>query len=212
MVAKEIYAWLQAHKKEGIIIEAGNNDGLEVHVDSDWGGMHSVCGEVRSRTGVLIRVNKVPVYWKSNLQKVTSTQFDPELDPDTSVGQKEIATSSGYGETLAGADATTAALHIGYVADEYGKPFPKPITIHIDATAAKSFFENTGGASKMKHIDIRSEWVQLVRDRHQFEYTKVDGKKNPAGVLTKLLDRSEFDVYHQELMYTDADQLRGVRE
>ena len=80
LVAKEIYAWLQAHKKEGIIIEAGNNDGLEVHVDSDWGGMHSVCGEVRSRSGVLVRVNKVPVYWKSSLQKVTSTQFDPELD------------------------------------------------------------------------------------------------------------------------------------
>ena len=43
-------------------------------------------------------------------------------------------------------------------------------------------------------------------------YVKVDGNKNPADVLTKLLDRSEFDVYHQELMYTDADQLRGVRE
>ena len=161
---------------------------------------------------MLVRVNKVPVYWKSSLQKVTSTQFDPELDPDTSVGQKEIATSSAYGETLAGADATTAALHIGYVADEYGKPFPKPIIIHIDATAAKSFFENTGGASKMKHIDIRSEWVQMVRDRHQFKYEKVDGKRNPADVFTKLLDRSEFDVYHQELMYTDADQLRGVRD
>ena len=43
-------------------------------------------------------------------------------------------------------------------------------------------------------------------------YVKVDGNKNPADVLTKLLDRSEFDVSHQELMYTDADQLRGVRE
>ena len=125
-----------------------------------------MCGEVRSRSGVLIRVNKVPVYWRSSLQKVTSTKFDPELDPDTSVGQKEIATSSAYGETLAGADAATAALHIGYVADELGAPFPKPNIIHIDATAAKSFFENTGGASKMKHIDIRSEWVQMVRDRH----------------------------------------------
>ena len=52
----------------------------------------------------------------------------------------------------------------------------------------------------------------LVRDRHQFEYEKVDGKRNPADVFTKLLDRSEFDVYHQELMYTDADQLRGVRD
>ena len=68
----------------------------------------------------------------------------------------------------------------------------------------------------MKHIDIRSEWVQLVRDRHQFKYVKVDGNENPAGMFTKLLGRSEFDVwvpiYHRELMYTDADQLRGVRE
>ena len=89
------------------------------------------------------------------MEWVTSTQFDPELDPDTSVGQKEIATSSAYGETLAGADAATAALHIGYVADELGAPFPKPNIIHIDTTAAKSFFENTGGASKMKRHPFR---------------------------------------------------------
>ena len=51
--------------------------------------------------------------------------------------------------------------------------------------------------SSRKHIgvDIRSKWVQLVRDRHQFEYVKVGGNKNPAGVFTKLLDRSQFDVY-----------------
>mgnify|MGYP006251822303 CR=1 FL=1 len=64
----------------------------------------------------------------------------------------------------------------------------------------------------MKHIDIRSEWVQMVRDRHQFEFEKVDGTRNPADVFTKLLDRSEFEVYQQELMHTDADQLRGVRD
>ena len=64
----------------------------------------------------------------------------------------------------------------------------------------------------MKHIDIRSKWVQLVRDRHQFEYAKADGTKTPADTFTKLLDGSEFDPYHRELMYTDADQLRGVRE
>ena len=38
------------------------------------------------------------------------------------------------------------------------------------------------------------------------------GKKIPADMFTKLLDRWEFEVYHQEPMYTDADQLRGVRE
>ena len=154
----------------------------------------------------------VPQVHERGVRHQRSGQAYTRHTPDTSVGQKEIATSSAYGETLAGADATTAALHIGYVADELGAPFPKPNIIHIDATAAKSFFENTGGASKMKHIDIRSEWVQLVRDRHQFEYVKVDGKRNPADVLTKLLDRSEFEVYHQELMYTDTDQLRGVRD
>ena len=212
MVAKEIYAWLQAHKRDGIKIEAGNDSGLEVYVDSDWGGMHSVSGELRSRTGVLVMVNNTPVYWKSSLQKVAGTQFDPELDPDTSVGQREIATSSAYGETLAGADGTTATLHIGYVADELGAPFPKPHLINIDASAAKSFFENTGGASKMKFIDIREGWIQQVRDHKQIQFVKIDGTLNPADTFTKLLERKEFEVYQDALMYNDADQLRGVRE
>ena len=164
--------------------------------------MHSVCGEVRSRTGVLIRVNKVPVYWKSSLQKVTSTQFDPELDPDTSVGQKEIATSSAYGETLAGADATTAALHIGYVADELGAPFPKPNVIHIDATATKSFFENTGGASKMKHIDMRETWVKDLRDRNHIKFIRKAGTENPADFFTKILTGQQFREAESMMMGT----------
>ena len=43
--------------------------------------------------------------------------------------------------------------------------------------------------------------------------SKLDASADAGGTCRgKLLDRSEFDVYHQELMYTDADQLRGVRD
>ena len=109
-------------------------------------------------------------------------------------------------------EGTTATLHIGYVADELGAPFPKPHLINIDASAAKSFFENTGGASKMKFIDIREGWIQQVRDHKQIQFVKIDGTLNPADTFTKLLERKEFEVYQDALMYNDADQLRGVRE
>jgi len=206
-VGRGLLAWMAAHKNDGLIIHPGNQEGLKIHVDSDWGGMHSVCGECRSRTGIVIRYNGTPVYWKSALQKVVSTMFIPY--PDTSVGQDEIATSSAYGELLAGADATTAALHMCYVAEELGVTIPRPLAIYTDATAAKSFIENTGGASTMKHIGIRSAWVAQVRDRHNFRFDKVAGFANEADTMTKLLEGSECNVYQEGLTYMGESPTEG---
>ena len=83
------------------------------------------------------------------------------------------------------------------------------MAIYTDATAAKSFIENTGGASKMKHIDIRSAWVAQVRDRHNFRFDKVAGTANEADAMTKLLEGSEFNVYQEELTYMGEGPTEG---
>ena len=72
--------------------------------------------------------------------------------------------------------------------------------------------ENTGGASKMKFIDIREGWIRQVRDHNQIQFAKIEGTANPADTSAKLLDRRRCDVYQDELMCTNVDQLRGVRE
>ena len=55
---------------------------------------------------------------------------------------------------------------------------PHPLVVYIDASAAIGFIENTGGGGKMKHLDIKEGWIQLLRDRGIAEYWKIEGVLN----------------------------------
>ena len=51
-------------KKEYALVKKGDNkDGLMIHSDSDWGGLYDTSSkqEMRSRTGVIITYNGMPV-------------------------------------------------------------------------------------------------------------------------------------------------------
>ena len=62
-VSELIYQWIQAHKHDGLLSKCDDYSGLQISSDSDWAGMHSVTGEVRSRTGTMIRYNGMPIWW-----------------------------------------------------------------------------------------------------------------------------------------------------
>ena len=160
---------------------------MQISSDSDWAGMHSVTGEVRSRTGTMIRYNGMPIWWYTGLQKTTSSQWYDGLT------LSEIATSSANGETLAASDTLVRGLHVTYVSEELNISVPRPIIIDIDANAALGFLNNTGGGGRMKHIDIREAWIQQLRDRDVVTFNKVDGKLIKANFMTKLLDKLEFN-------------------
>ena len=94
------------------------------------------------------------------------------------------------------------ALHVSYIAEEMGMEVSRPIEIEIDANAALGFINNTSSSTKMKHLDIREDWIQLIRDRGLAEFIKVDGKVIKADFMTKLLNRVEYNRQHKELAYT----------
>ena len=67
--------------------------------------------------------------------------------------------------------------------------------VHLgtDSTAAKSFVSRQG-FGKMKHIEIRNMWLQKeVRDG-KVEVSKVPGDKNPADLMTKILNTKDIQV------------------
>ena len=197
-VAQRMYQWVQAHKGDGLISRADDESGFSISTDADWAGMHSVTGEVRSRTGVMIQYNGMPILWYTGLQKTIATQWSDEV--------AVIATSSGHAETHAASDTLVRALHVTYFAEEIGVEIPRPIRIEIDANAALGFLNNTGGATRMKHLDIRSGWIQQLRDRSIAEFIKVDGKLIAANFMTKLLNRVEFDQEYKRLAYIPEGQ------
>ena len=102
---------------------------------------------------------------------------------------------------MAAADSLQRSLHLSYIAKELQLSVPHPLIIYIDATAAIGFIENTGGGGKMKHLDIKEGWIQLLRDRDISEYWKIEGPLNLADFFTKLNDRIIFDQQYAMIQY-----------
>ena len=105
---------------------------LKVWTDADWAGLYTLIGEKRSRTGLLVTYDGVPVAWKSSFQQCKGTMAKPGTETDDCL----ITTSSGESEVHAASDGVKLGLHIKYFAEETEVPVPTKIPVHIDAGAA----------------------------------------------------------------------------
>jgi hypothetical protein len=73
-----------------------------------------------------------------------------------------------------------------------GLPFPKRIIVQVDSETARSFSNNSCKKSKLKHIDCRQEWVQVLRDKDILKCVHIPGTENLADLFTKILDPGDF--------------------
>ena len=99
---------------------AGNKTGFRFTVDSDWAGLHSVTSETRSRIGIAIFYNGMPICWKSTL--TSSTQL-----------------SSGQAELYGLSELLKWALHISYIARDLQIDDRSCLRLETDSAAAKGF-------------------------------------------------------------------------
>ena len=103
-----------------------------------------------------------------------------------------IMVSSGEAEIFALSEAIRQALHLQYIGQEIGLEMPSKIPIMVDAAAALAFAENTVGVGRMKHLDLRSAWIQEMKTCGKIQLIKVDGVSNDADFFTKILPAGEF--------------------
>jgi hypothetical protein len=87
------------------------------------------------------------------------------------------------------------------VADEMGLDFPKPFFLQMDNTAAIAFSKNTCFKSKLKHIDVRQEWVRTLRNKDIMLPVHVSSALNLADILTKILSTAEFLRMRERLLF-----------
>ena len=166
--------------------------GWEFYSDSDFAGNSEVQNKRRSQNGFIATLNGAPVLWGS---KVSSVAF---AHPD--IGESHADISSGAAEVYAAANATFEFLHLSYTADEMGIPFPKPMTMQIDNKAALAFSDNTAFKSKLKHIDVRQEWVRTLRNKSIVETVHVPSVDNLADLFTKILPQPDFERMRNRIM------------
>ena len=98
---------------------------------------------------------------------------------------------------------THGILSLSYAVEEAGFKFPKPAVVQVDnqAAIALSRQADTGGRSKLRHIDLRQEWVHLLRESGLVTCVHVSTVSNLADMLTKALDTSTFKRLRDQLMY-----------
>ena len=137
--------------------------------------------DAKSRTGVTILLNGMPIHWRSNKQPVTSI-------------------SSAQAEIYAMSEAMRDARLRLWVHEELGGKVTYPFPILVDNAAGVSFQGATCPASKLKGIfNIRQHWVQDLQDMAVTKAVKVDTTKNIADVFTKCLSHAVRQTLMQEL-------------
>ena len=160
--------------------------------DSDFAGNHEEQNKRRNQNGYIALQNEAPVDWSS---KVSSVAF---AHPD--IGESHADISSGAAEIYAAANATYDILSLSYASSEMAINFPSPIDLQMDNSTAEVFVNDTAYKTKLKHIDVRQEWVRTLRNKKILRPVHVDTKINVADLFTKILPKHDFNRLRDMVM------------
>ena len=105
--------------------------------------------------------------------------------------QSTVSLSSGEAELHGIAQGAGNALGVQALLRDMG--WDLQCNVHSDATAAIGICRRKG-LGKVRHLDCTDLWIQESARSGRFAIHKVDGKINPADILTKYLDRSTMEI------------------
>jgi hypothetical protein len=161
-----------------------NQDQMDFYTDSDHAGNAERQNKRRNQYGYVSGFREdetsiTPVDWHS---KVTSCAF---AHPD--IGESHADMSSAAGEVYAAGNAACEIMQLQYISEELNIQFPRPAKLQMDNTAAEAFTNNTVIRTKLKHIDVRQDWVRCLRDNNLLIPIHVPSADNMADFFTKIL-------------------------
>ena len=70
--------------------------------------------------------------------------------------------------------------------------FPLPFVLGLDNSTAIHFANGTATKTKLKHIDARQQWVQILRNKSLMRAGHVPTKENRADLGTKIHSPRDF--------------------
>ena len=176
-----------------------DDKGWQFYCDSDFAGNTEIQNKRRAQNGWIAVENEAPVSWSS---KASSVAFASPV-----IGEGHADCSSGAAEIYSAGNATRELLHLSYVADEVGIDFPRPSRLQMDNSTAEAFANNSTVRSKLKHIDVRQEWVKTLRDKNLIKPVHVNTKVNIADILTKILTALDFIRLRDMIMHKLPDTI-----
>ena len=103
--------------------------------------------------------------------------------------QSSVALSSGEAEYTALVKAATEGIGIQALAADMGWAFK--LEVLVDSSTAKSIASRSG-IGKVRHLNVKTLWVQEAVKGSKFRIVKVRGDRNLADLLTKSQGMKDF--------------------
>jgi len=147
---------------------------FDTFVDSDWAGCKSTC---RSTSGGAVRLG-----WHT-IRSWSSTQAT-------------VAMSSAEAELFSLTKGASTTFGLMSVAQDLGMSLGA--RVHSDASAALAIAQRQG-LGRLRHLRVQYLWVQERIRRKDLSVHKVNGKQNPADLLTKHLPVNELKLHSKTL-------------
>ncbi|KAJ3552813.1 hypothetical protein NP233_g12787 [Leucocoprinus birnbaumii] len=159
-----------------LVFDGLSKDFICAFSDSDWGQDKE---NRRSVTGNFCLIAQGPVSWLSRRQKT-------------------VALSSTEAEYMALSDCSRQLVWIHQLLTEVGFKIPIP-QLYGDNQGSIFWSENAIQEKRSKHIDIKYHYIREVIEDKKIFLDFVEGKNNPADILTKNLDRILFERFRPSL-------------
>ena len=112
----------------------------------------------------------------------------------------------GEAEVMAYTNGVTDFMQLSYIASELNIEFPAPMTIQTDSTVAIAFSSNTMLKTKMKHIDVRQNWIRIIRDLSVAQPMHCRSEANIADYLTKIFPGTKWHQF-LKLIFSDSGNI-----
>ena len=175
-------------KTYGVKFEADeNSEFLDCYSDTDWGN----CKRTRKSTacGVfMVGKNVLASYCR---------------------GLAMICLSSGEAEFNGGVCASSEGLFYHQLLGFLG--MNTKMRVHLDSSAARGVFQRQG-AGRIRHLEIKSLWVQTALRQRRFTLHAVGTHDNVADVGTKALAVQKLEKFRDELGVIPEEEFRETDE
>lgn len=126
-------------------------------------------------------------------------------------GLSMICLSSGEAEFNGGVSACSEGLFYHQLLGFMG--ISTQMRVHLDSSAARGVFQRQG-AGRIRHLEIKSLWVQVALRQKKFTLHSVGTNDNVADVGTKALPVAKLEKFRSELNIISEEEFRatGFRE
>ena len=104
-------------------------------------------------------------------------------------------------EVYAAGNTTREMLYMSYLSEDAGVPYPETAVLQVDNTATIAFAKNSVRSSKMRHIYVRQQWVEDLRNSDLIVTRHVPSLENPADLFTKSLNDVSFVYLRDKFMF-----------